>query len=48
MMTLSAVGLRQLTEMKDPDHPTEVTGVEELKELIEPTVAMQPILFPPA
>jgi len=50
MMTLRAVGLKHPTELKDPDHPTEVTAsaVEELKELTEPVVVKRPILLPPA
>jgi len=44
MVKLSEVGLRQPTEMKDLDHPTEVTASaeEELKELTETTVSVRP------
>jgi len=50
MMTLSAVGLRQLTEMKDLEHPKEVTASveEELKKLTETAVVVRPIVLPPA
>jgi len=50
MMTLRAVGLKHRTKMKFPDHPMEVTAsaVKELKELIEPAVAMRPNLLLPA
>jgi len=48
MMTLSAVDLRHPPEMKDLEHPTEVTASaeEELKGLTQ--TAVRPLVLPPA
>jgi len=47
MMKLTEFDLRQPTEVIDLDHTPEGTAEEELKELIEITVSVRPIVLPP-